>query len=294
MSLVGMNFWPQGNTMLVAFPQFSLLPQHIQDHIWQLIMEARKPHHVILQDGFKHCQPVPAIAHVCRAAREIAFQNGGIFRLGNGTPTWFNPEKDFIFWDSERNLGQLSSKVQNLIMPFYRDSGFNTLCDIFEDLFEGGIPSSLRSVYIATEQMSESDFWNSYGVANFFGDEPILAPTLNQFDPLIGRVEAVQQWLRHESLARWRRQRMTNFDDSEEWQDHAGEVLHAWIYTSGLFSDAIKDADFDDFENEVLMHPEGGSWWEFFARRGPSIYPTAVFMRLDNATLVTDVDMANY
>ncbi|KAI1798620.1 hypothetical protein F4811DRAFT_174522 [Daldinia bambusicola] len=289
MSLVGMNVGPQGIALLVGFPHFSLLPQHIQNIIWHLIMEARKPHHVLLQDGILHCQTVPAIAHVCQAARDIAFQYGKIYQLGNGTRTWFNPDKDFVFWDSGFNLGELTTKVQNLILPNY---SFSVLCDVFEDLFEAGNPSSLQSIYIAQEQISETDLWSPDGPANFFGDEPILALAMDQFDPLIGRVEAVEQWLLPEAYHRWFRQLMTNFDISEEWQDYAGEVLHAWVNTSGRFCNEISHRDFKAFENELLMHPAGGSWWDFFADRAPTIVPSVVFMKLEDADLLDSVQAA--
>ncbi|KAI2782379.1 hypothetical protein F4815DRAFT_497806 [Daldinia loculata] len=283
---------PKTATAPSSFPKFNSLPQYIRRMIWKLAMDEESgARYVALDSRLSICRPVPALAHVCRMSRSVAFEKGGVFELGDGSITWFRPDTDFVYWDSVKfNLGELTSSVQNLIMPLVENcsSGqlFDRLSETFEELFVSDDPSRLENIFISVEWTTASNIWSEMAISQLFGSSRIVAPALDQFDPLIDHVDGTSLVLPGTIDNMWKQYRAIPFDTSVAWRTYAGEVLRAWIHTAAWFSDLIGEDQFEDFENERLMHPDGGSWWDWFADRAPSIFPTLVFARMDGDEII--------
>ncbi|KAK6948286.1 hypothetical protein Daesc_010051 [Daldinia eschscholtzii] len=267
-----------------GFPKFESLPPSVQRKIWKFAMDAREPRHVYLTDGTRLCQPVPALVDVCRMARSVAFEDGRVFQLGDGRFTWFCPSKDFVYWDSFRyNLGELTSEVRNLIIPYYGPDSDRRIIRAMSDLFLGGNPSQLETIFVVVSSAIAHGDWSEQSVSRFFGDRTIIAPALTQVDSLIDVVDDKEMVLPEAARNMWRESKEINFDDSGVWSDYAGDLLLAWINLTGHFCNDISAADFPDFEKEELMHPSGTTWWDWFATHEPLIVPTMAFMNNDGA-----------
>ncbi|KAF3055805.1 hypothetical protein GL218_07218 [Daldinia childiae] len=283
---------PETATAPSSFPQFNSLPQHVRRMIWKHAMdEELGAHHIVVSNHRSVCRSVPALAHACRMSRSIAFEKGGVFKLGNGDRTWFCPATDFVYWDTDKyDLGELTSSVQNLIVPFFAGNNFNEVFHHFSEKFEAffvpGNPSQLKNIFISVEWAATTDIWSDMAISRLFGSRTILAPALDQFDPLIDHVNDTCPVLPGLVAEIWKKHEAIDFDQSVKWRKYAGEVLHAWMNTAAVFSNKISGDQLDDFWKERLMHPNGGSWLKWFEDRAPNIFPTFMFTKPDDDEIV--------
>ncbi|KAI0848913.1 hypothetical protein F5Y00DRAFT_269872 [Daldinia vernicosa] len=260
------------------FPEFNSLPPILRHMIWKNAMdEERVARHVVLTDSIRVTRPVPALAHVCAESRSLVFQEGGVFELGDGGMTFFRPAIDFVYLDSaEFNLGELTSEVQNLIVPY---SSFHQISETFENFFVADEPKQLKTIFIAMEVAAVNDNWSEMAISQLFGSRTIVAPALGQFDPLIEHIESTLPVLPGTVVQRWKQKTAIPPEESAKWDSCVGDVLSAWINTAAVFSNQISEDQFEDFEAGRLMHPDGGTWWDWFADQAPDIYPTVVFVK---------------
>ncbi|KAI8960760.1 hypothetical protein F5Y11DRAFT_328703 [Daldinia sp. FL1419] len=275
-----------------ARPQFTLfrrLPGHIQRMIWQQAMDERGDHYVVLKKGLCVRQPLPALAHVSEMARNVAFENGGIFFLGDGSCTWFNPEKDYLYWENnDIGLGQLGPSVQKLILtPIER---FEDLHVVFHELRGSNKPSQLKAIFVAGETIVVDDYtyqWNQLIMSQLFESNKILAPALSQFDSLIDRIDDAIFAFPHDVMRVWGEWVMVPWDENPEaWSRIAGDILLAWIRVAAMYSEEVGFRPFLDLELDIIQHPSGVSMWDYFESILPDLYPTIMFLKCDGKELI--------
>ncbi|KAI0116922.1 hypothetical protein F4814DRAFT_447927 [Daldinia grandis] len=273
---------PKTGVAASSFPKFNSLPWHIQCMIWKRARDDRGVKHVVLTDDLCITRPVPALAHACRMARQVAFDNGRVFELGNGSKTWFSPATDFVYLHSEKfNLGELTLMVQNLIIPAAANREFNQAAKTFEGLLAPCHPRRLENIFVALELAPVSNVWSEMAITQLFGSSTVIAPALSLLDPLEDNVKAAFPVLPGTVVKMWKQYTAIPFHESMEWSECAGDVLYAWIHTAGWFSKRFGKHKFAEFENMTLKRRDGCSWWEWFENRAPDVFPTVVFMRPD-------------
>ncbi|KAI1461702.1 hypothetical protein F4805DRAFT_476219 [Annulohypoxylon moriforme] len=280
----------QLSTKLSSFPQFSFLPKELQLDIWKKSIEDRPAGYVLLSGPVQILQAPPAIAHVCRASREVALESQGMYRLEDGRTTWFNKETDYFLWGGyELGLGELAPAIQNIVIPRHILDDNSKACEAFEALFTDSEFSGLRNIFVNLENEFTfvNERWDQRVNSKLFkpASNTIVVPDLNIYNNSMYCIDSIASLLPLQVARNWRENQAIAFNDDDDhwWVVLGGDVMFAYLSTVARLSKDISDDDYDAFEAGILMHPSGKiTWWDYLFARAPNVLPTQIFTRITN------------
>jgi len=111
----------QLHTTSTQFLYFNSFPFEIRRHIWNLAI----PHRLLALTGKTYNRDAyllrpPAVAHVCREAREVALRNGRMWfsqlDLPAATWTWFSPSKDILLADVKSLVEGIDGAAEHVLV----------------------------------------------------------------------------------------------------------------------------------------------------------------------------------
>ncbi|KAI1213831.1 uncharacterized protein F4807DRAFT_469623 [Annulohypoxylon truncatum] len=278
----------QPATRLSTFPRFSSLPTELQLDIWEKAMPEPQAGYILLSGSVQILQAPPAIAHVCKASRDIALKSGRVYELEDGRRTWFNKETDFFLWGGHNlGLGELAPAIQNIVIPRHMLDDFSEACEAFEMLLTDSELSGLRNIFVNLEDKFTlvNEQWDPQVNSELFQSESntAIVPDLNLYNDSMDRIDRIASMLPQSVANYWRQHNEIAFNDNDDhwWVVLGGQVMFAYLSTVARLCVEISDEEYDEFEAGTLMHPSGDiSWWDFLFERAPNVLPTQLFARI--------------
>lgn len=234
------------------FAQFSRLPPELRRRIWELAIPSQvfRPFRY-LEPSYLEWKslPPPTISRVCREARHVAYQHGGVYRHEFLTPifwTWFSGRRDILdlspYCMSENGFIPLRTSLLRETRAIILDVG----------LVNGPLITGLNSksshlgnvdtIHLAVGNpfQVEKRSWHPHAVARLFGDQSIALIDIGN-DQELERLEQILQmsgtdevnfmrsWWHRDIITKLQGQIRPPVDMMKPWRDAKQLLLEGWI-----------------------------------------------------------------
>ncbi len=171
-----------------AFPRFALLPQELQNMIWQCAIDAFRPRVVDVKEGtyiktrrgahlrkrqFTSPCPIPNVLHACRNSRHLALKRWRLSFATDDDPAriFIDFSSDTLYFDYEfGSIEEFTDRVKRDDLKRVRKIAFDTEWQLAKDYYDDGISMShsLRMDFPGLTHLviPEEDYdvdWNLFG-----------------------------------------------------------------------------------------------------------------------------------
>lgn len=182
-------------------------------------------------------------------------------------------------------VGELGPMVENIVIPLDMICTYARACETLHILLAKEGLSQLNNIFI--DVGDRFTFVKDRRIRDeLFKTSSVIVPDLTNYDNRMARIDNAASILPGDVLGHWYRHKAMVSDNTEMWQEISGDVMYAWITTKACLSGEISEENYDDFENGVLMHPSGKTWWDYLAHGAPTILPTCVFAQVSDTEKV--------